>query len=305
MEIVSCALCGSNNTTVVAKKGILHKFGAAFDVRNVICNVCGLVFINPRPTNEEYEKIYLQYGEKRHSLDTKEAIEQYVKMAGVKNKGAQIVDFLMNFIKPGGTALDIGTGAGSVAVALRDHLKMKVEGIEPGVSLAKTVSDLQNFPVFNGNLDDFLKKYPDKKFDLLILHHVFEHFTDPAQRLREFLSMLNSGGLVYMEVPNVLDFKKPMYQFFDLLHPYSYSPVTLAMMLARSGFKIIAWNKNKRWRIQVLIAPMADQRPALETIELKDPSIATATKHFLWRRRLNDMVTAPFRWLKKISYEEQ
>src|SRR3989338_3100216 len=249
VEQVQCG-CGGTKTTVLATKGILHKGEMPRDCTTVICETCGLVFMNPRPSKEEYNRLYAQYGEERHSLDSETAVLNYIKgkEIGLKKKASSIINFLKPHIPSAGTVLDIGTGIGTMSVAMRDQLHWEVEGIEPGVSLAKIISKQFGLNIFNGTLDDFLKNYPEKKFDLLILHHVFEHFTEPVKRLRELLNMLNSGGLIYMEIPNVTDFKKPVHQFFDLLHPYSYSPTTLQNIVEASGAKIIAWNKEKPYR---------------------------------------------------------
>jgi 2-polyprenyl-3-methyl-5-hydroxy-6-metoxy-1,4-benzoquinol methylase len=286
-----CPLCGGIKHKIVSTRGIIQKAGEEVLVTNVLCARCGLVFINPRPEKQEYKSLYQDYGERRHSLNTKEAIIAYINTASGGLKGERVTGFLKTYVHRGGAALDVGVGAGTIAVALKDKLGLEVQGIEPGVLLGQTVSEYCRLPVFIGLLEDYAQKFSEKKFDLIVLHHVFEHFTLPIETMKLLRQLLRPNGIVYIEVPNVLDFKKPVNQFFDLLHPFSYSPATLKRMLILGGFKIIDWNKNKHWRIQIVAAPESDPRPAVANSAFDGRYTAWRTKWFLYWRHLNDYLT--------------
>lgn len=288
MQSIACILCQKNNTIIVGRQAIVRKQGQAVQSINVMCRNCGLVFINPRLESQEYESLYQDYGERRHSLNTKEEINAYIKTSLGGPKGEQVAGFLKPYVRHGDAALDVGVGAAAIAMALKDKLGLDVQGIEPGVLLGRTVSEYCRLPVFIGLLENYAQKFSEKKFDLIVLHHVFEHFTLPVETLQLIGQLLRPNGIVYIEVPNVLDFKKPVNQFFDLLHPFSYSPATLNRVLGIGGFKIIDWNKNKRWRIQIAAAFKADSRPAIKNSALADRHVAWRTKWFLYWRRLND-----------------
>lgn len=290
MENTLCIICHHNNTVFVATRAIVEKQGEEVEAVNVLCRTCGLVFINPRPSADEYQEIYKRYSEERHSLDTPELIVKYIKSIENKTKGQSVAEFLRPYIHSGARALDIGAGAGVLAAALRDYLKIDVTAIEPGVLLAKTVSEYYQLPFFNGNFNQYIAAHSNEQFDLLILHHVFEHFSDPVKELFKLKQKLAPDGILYIEVPNVLDFKKPVNQFFDLLHPFSYSPTTLNLILSLGGFKIINWNKNKRWRIQIIAALKNDARPAVADSALDDRYTVWHTKYFLYWRRINDFL---------------
>ncbi len=290
MENTSCIICHKNNTVVVGTKAIVHKQGQEVQATNVLCRTCGLVFMNPRPDEAEYQDIYKRYSEERHSHTTTEAIIQYINSVENKTKGESVAEFLRPYIHSGMKALDIGAGVGVLAAALRDRLKIDITAIEPGVLLAKTASDYYKLPFFNGNFDQYVETNKNGKFDLLVLHHVFEHFSDPIKELYKLKQSLASNGILYIEVPNILDFKKPVNQFFDLLHPFSYSLETLHQVLKMGGFKIIAWNKSKRWRIQIIAVPVNDSRSALADGETNNRFIAVRTRVFLFKRRMIDIV---------------
>ena len=294
MENTSCIICHKNNTVVVSTKAIVHKQGQEVEATNVLCRTCGLVFMNPRPSEVEYQDIYKRYSEERHSHNTSEAIIEYIKSVENKSKGKSVAEFLRPHIRIGGRALDIGAGIGVLAAALNDHLKIDVVAIEPGVLLSKVASEYYKLPFFNGNFDQYVVAHPNERFDLIVLHHVFEHFSDPMKELAKLQQSLTPNGILYIEVPNILDFKKPVNQFFDLLHPFSYSPATLNQVLKMGGFKIIAWNKNKHWRIQIIAAPMEDARPAVGG-ETNSRFTAVRTRMFLLKRRLVDRLKSIFK----------
>jgi predicted SAM-dependent methyltransferase len=58
---------------------------------------------------------------------------------------------------------------------------------------------------------DFEKFISEKKYDIIYASHVFEHFIDPIAQLKRCKSMLNSGGLIYIAMPDtyMIDFANP------------------------------------------------------------------------------------------------
>lgn len=257
MEYISCKICGPSKTTVLFRKGIFEKGGHVIEFNNVICSNCGLVYRNPRETAAELDEIYKNtYLEKRHMMKDEEAVEKFISTLDPKNKGEQIHDFLKGFLDKDSEILDIGSGLGLIGGFLHQKYGYKTKGIEPSELSARVSEKKYGMPVFHGTIDEFLKSQTaPNKFDCIILHHVFEHFADPVQRLKKLRGILSEKGILYIEVPNILDFKKPITQFFDFLHLYNYSPYTLSQILKKGGFKIVNWNREKRFRIQIVAVP--------------------------------------------------
>jgi len=290
MEYVTCAMCGPSKTTVLSRKGIFKKGGPVIRFQNVICKSCGLVYRNPRPGTLEldglYHKIYL---EKRHSLADEGAALAFLKTVNQKNKGEQVAEFLQGVLNGESHVLDIGSGLGLLGGFLHQKLGVDVLGVEPSELSARVSEQTYGIPVFRGTFDAFLTKRDGRVFDCILLHHVFEHFGDPLGKLRECASILSERGVLYIEVPNVLDFKKPISHFFDSLHLYNYSPATLTGILRLGGFKIIRWNTEKRYRLQILAAPFAHPEPAFAHPEPGEP-IARQTIRYCRRKRALELV---------------
>lgn len=304
MENVSCALCGRDETTTLARKGIFKKNGPVIKFINVICKNCGLVYRNPRQDKNElselYKKIYL---EKRHSFADEAGASAFVKNLDQKNKGEQIADFLIDFLKPKTRILDVGSGLGLVSGYLKNKFGLSVLGIEPSELSGEIARKIYGIEVFSGTLDDYMqKRKEDQKFDCIILHHVFEHFGEPLAKLEELKSLLAPEGVLYIEVPNVIDFKKPISQFFDLLHLYNYSPATLWKMLKAGGYKIIKWNRDKKFRLQVMAAPLTHQSREILLSEKEGSESLKHTFSYCRKKRLRECLNFlldPFRRIKQ------
>ena len=272
--------------------------------QNVICKSCGLVYRNPRPGTLElddlYNKIYL---EKRHSLANEEAAFAFLKTVNQKNKGEQVAEFLKGAVDGQTRILDVGSGLGLLGGFLHQKLGADVLGVEPSELSSRVSERVYGIPVFHGTFDAFLAKRGGRVFDCVILHHVFEHFGDPLPKLRECAELLSERGILYIEVPNVLDFKKPISHFFDSLHLYNYSPATLAGILRLGGFKIIRWNTGKRYRIQILAARFSHPQQAA-SLPGASANVADQTIRYCRRKRALEIAQAlgaPLRALARMA----
>lgn len=63
----------------------------------------------------------------------------------------------------------------------------------------------------------------DHKYDVIILNHVIEHFTDSFGNMKSILKHLNHNGILYAGVPNIDNFDKNQFQN---AHVYYFSPRT-------------------------------------------------------------------------------
>ena len=260
MQNVSCLLCGEGPIRVVASRGIVAKNGPVIPVSNVICLRCGLLFQRPRPEPEELEAMSRSYTEERHGFTSPKELQKYLSGVSWKNKGQALGAFLAEFLAPATRVLDLGCGPGVVIKYLRENFSCPVLGVEPSKVAADFARSEYGLPVYGGTLDDFLRSDGVAEFGVIILHHVFEHLPDPVASLRALRRRMAKDGVLYVEVPDVSSFSKPVDHFFDAMHLWSFTPATLRATLSRGGFKIIRWNRAKRYRIQVVAAADGDSR---------------------------------------------
>lgn len=96
-------------------------------------------------------------------------------------------------------------------------------------------------------------------FDLTSMIFVLEHLRDPAGALAGSVADLASGGLVYIEVPDVLAFerKPPEDDIFCSCHLWMFDPGSLAQLVTRSGFEIAVMRRAHTLRDHYVIRVLA------------------------------------------------
>lgn len=254
--IVSCEICNNNNFKILYKKGIIEKGGAVINFDNQVCKNCGLVFLNPQPEAGDYKSIYQKYELSRHECKTEKDVNNLIDQTNNKNKSENIFNFIKEYLNNEKKVLDIGCGFGHISEGLKKR-GCDVSAVEPSELLSRVVSQRSGINVFNGEFDDFYTQN-NNKFNVVIMQHVFEHFIDPNNKLEQFKNILLPEGVIYMEIPNIASFKKPVNNFFDYMHPFNYSPYTIKKIVEKNGYKIIKVNKDKKYRIQFIISLKTD-----------------------------------------------
>jgi ubiquinone/menaquinone biosynthesis C-methylase UbiE len=134
-----------------------------------------------------YSEVALRYMKRRHA--------------------ARDAAFFLPHLKPGMKLLDCGCGPGTITVgfarAVGHGLVMAVD-VEPGqvVTTEQTAREqgLTNVQVRQANVYDL--PFPDRSFDAIFSHALFEHLADPLAALRQFRRLLKPGGPVGIASPD-------------------------------------------------------------------------------------------------------
>jgi len=127
------------------------------------------------------EKTALNYG---HGLHPKYRLTGYHQ-------------FFIHNIRPGEKILDIGCGQGYVAYQIAKNVsRVKVTGIDLEASNIRLAKKLYRHPRLNFVRGDVLKKLPRKKYDVIILSNVLEHFKNRVGFLRKIVRQLKPDRLL-------------------------------------------------------------------------------------------------------------
>lgn len=188
----SCGLCGSSGGVIVADT---DRKGRPLTV--AICQECGLVRVNPIPSDEELEVYYREEYRLHYKSEYQPGPKQLVR-TGLK--AMERLERLRPWIQAGNRSFDLGAGCGVLAHYL-SRLGMNSGGLEPNEGYARYAANVLKAKVDTGIYQDFELKGDD--VDLLTLFHVLEHLPDPSGFFRRARKWVREGGILAIEVPNV------------------------------------------------------------------------------------------------------
>lgn len=137
---------------------------------------------------------------------------------------------------PGNSFLEIGVGAGEMAAVAKEFL-FDVTGIDIRPAYAEAASKMLDIPI---HAIDFLDFKPDQPYDVICMGDVLEHTTEPVRMLRQAISLLSPGGVLWISTPNfesafsrVTGDKSPLWRACEHLNYFCYR--SLKAMLESMG----------------------------------------------------------------------
>lgn len=249
-EIEFCDLCGNKEFEFLfSGHDLMYNIKGDYSLYR--CTECGLLFINPQPTEKEIAKHYPPH--KYYSLggimpSWKEKLLYVLYKTFYSKKGnpsLKLVFFpvfpLLRFaeILPGGKILDVGCGVGNFLVLMK-YFNMDCHGVEPGKfdeQLAKENNlEIKNCTFLEAN-------YPDNYFDVITLNHVFEHTNCPTETLKKLNRILKPGGTLIIAIPqsDCLAYKifgQCWVQLDIPRHLFTFQEKTIKEYAKKTGFKI-------------------------------------------------------------------
>jgi SAM-dependent methyltransferase len=217
LETVPCAICSTDSDLPLFKNDS-HGFG----LQTVMCSKCGLVYLNPRPTPAEYERLYSGIYEKLFpsAWNTGES-----ELAAERR-------FECYHQHIGSSLLEVGPGDGSF-LSLVSQEGVTVSGIDLS-PYAVNHCQRRGLNVRQGYFAVSKKRYAS-----IAAFHVLEHSLDPVGLLRQFRDSLEHGGRLFIEVPNILG-KWTGLGMIHIAHPVQFCPDSLQAALHLAGFEVIA-----------------------------------------------------------------
>lgn len=230
----TCNLCGQSNFAIYLSNFSEKK------KRILKCENCGLLIIDPFPSEEELLDAYQNdfYG-KEKSQRFGNFLEKIVYLF----RWARAYQ-IKRILKPG-RVLDVGCGRG---ITLHFLKKWGWDCI--GTQISKNAAEYARksfgLKIYEGDLLE--AKFENESFDLVILAHVLEHVPDPLAYLMEINRILTRKGVLMLELPNagnsLIEIFRENWFGWDLpRHLYHFTPLTIARMLSQAGFKVVKKNK--------------------------------------------------------------
>lgn len=223
VKVEACPICGEGD---FVDRLPFRSETSGFEGTYQECKECGHGTLNPRPTDEEYYKMYYE-GAYRSLLESSyPRIRDWCSDHNRAMRAMGILDAskkqgLINATK----VLDFGSGLGILSFLVRTNWGAECTLVEPD-QLWGQFSKEEGFDVYQD-----LSLVVDKKFDLILVSHVLEHMTEPYAVMKSLIRLLAPAGTIYVEVPTFGP---------SLFHPQVFTPRSLQWMMEFLGVRLIA-----------------------------------------------------------------
>jgi 2-polyprenyl-3-methyl-5-hydroxy-6-metoxy-1,4-benzoquinol methylase len=206
----------------------------------VRCDNCSLLFLLNIPDEKE---IYEDYYKIEFTKEDYNAESKYPYLADIFEINRQRIQKLNQLQKAlkstGKKILDIGCGSGLFLKTAKDE-GYETYGIDISANALKFAKEEFGLNAEAKSTEDIINE--EKKFDIITLWHVLEHFLNPVKELISIKDLLSPGGYIFIEVPNFnsAEFRLSGYKWKGGNHPKYhrtfFSNKTLEETLMRSGF---------------------------------------------------------------------
>jgi len=226
---VPCELCGTRDSVEI----VATRERDGTPLRVVMCPHCGLVWNDPRPSAEALEAYYRE----EYRLDYKGTVEPKPKhtLRAVRVAIARCRK-LRAELSPGQPVLDLGAGGGEVVYVLQ-RLGFDARGLEPNEGYARFAREQLGVAVNSGRWQQ--ASIPPGSLSAVTLFHVMEHLDRPLDAMRLIRGWLKTGGLLWIEVPNVEAVCQAPTHRFHRAHLYNFNEATLMDLGRRAGFDAV------------------------------------------------------------------
>ena len=222
MVYINCKLCGSNDYKLLFKKKDYTYQISEIDFCVVKCKQCGLVYVNPRPDENEihnyYPNEFYQTNITKEKLLEESQFHNELKYSYIKE------------LKPG-CLLDIGCNKGEFMYYM-EKKGWDVYGVEFSIK----PPNMFDKRIFYGDIKK--ADFNHEQFDLITMWAVLEHVYEPMEMLQYAYKLLKKNGIIVILVTNFKAFPGWFMQQDDIpRHTTLFTKNTLKCMLNKSGFK--------------------------------------------------------------------
>ena len=233
---ILCNTCGADETQLLWKIAVSetkYNIDPSLKFNIVRCQQCGLIYINPRLTENDTDNIYIEC--------LKHFPEEEIKQSDARRKSDAVRHLLqLKKLIPSGKLLELGFGFGTFLKEAHDagYDAIGIEMSEEHYTNCKKMG----LNVIHDRIQNvsFSKEY----FDIIYANQLFEHLYDPKGVLEIASPFLKMGGILMVGVPNIgcLSAKihgKKWEHLSPVEHLFYYNYKTLSHLFSRCGFKVI------------------------------------------------------------------
>lgn len=209
-----CPLCGSSQNFQCYKEKILDIDYSEGNFKTninqyLICEICGLIYLYPRPFANDLQKYY-------SSIPVSQ-ISNSVLNEYKKPEYERTVNFILsNICLDNGNIIDVGAATGDLLRRFEHCKNVHLKGIEASKDCCDFAKKHYGIEMINEQLEDIdlVECGLLESADLVLCCHTLEHIIDPANFLHKLNSIIKPSGFLYIEVPStriLSTFSNPRY----------------------------------------------------------------------------------------------
>jgi 2-polyprenyl-3-methyl-5-hydroxy-6-metoxy-1,4-benzoquinol methylase len=232
--------CGAAKDTDVVLSEI-DRYG--FNLQSVLCMNCGTVRFDPYLDADSLNDFYSHTYRKMYGLDIQDkGYDDY--FAGQSSYARKILSVTQSSLQPNSWICEVGCGGGGALKYLQDQ-GFNVAGCDYDIAALEFAKQQGVQNTCYGGLEAIASQYADIKFDLIYLHHVFEHLSDPIAFLKDCKQYLTPQGKVVVIVPDVHQIDRigtqpamgNLLMYLHIAHKYNFSLEGIQQLCVHAGYR--------------------------------------------------------------------
>jgi SAM-dependent methyltransferase len=208
-----------------------HPLANGYEV--VCCESCGFVYADTAVTQQDYDRFYASFSKYEDRQTATGGGETPSDARRLKETAEDIARFVHH---RAARVLDVGCANGGLLARLKDMGLANLCGFDLP---AGCVENTRNLGI-EAHIGSATQHPPGVgKFDLIILSHVLEHLRDLHQAVRGLEPLLQSGGHIYIEVPDASEYASHVaapFQDFNTEHINHFSMRGMENLMGQLGF---------------------------------------------------------------------
>lgn len=260
---ISCLLCAVPGPAELVSPALRDDSSGRFRV--IRCLTCGHVQISPLPSPEEDRAFYEANRQIRNLMEG-------VDVSLWKRKAAADTDRHVGWLNSvlsdrGSAVLDVGCGYGFFVDACQ-RAGYQATGIDVSQERLASATGQMQGTFIQGRIDEAFVAAHHSRFRAVTLFHVLEHLRTPSTFLRQCFELLEHGGWLLIEVPNLADElldQKAEYRAFywQRAHLSYFDAARLELALRQAEFKHFSVRGVQRYGLRNLLSWLEEGKPQL------------------------------------------
>jgi SAM-dependent methyltransferase len=203
LEKVDCCVCNHSHATPVGVGKDFEYHTSDDSFLAVRCNECGLVYLNPRPAESEFPRIY---PDTYHAYAFSEESFGFVYKVRRRLEAKRLLDICRD-LPADARIIDVGCGDGFHLDLLREFgpSSWRLEGVDLD-ERAAAMARRRGLTVHLGTVQDL--PLPRASYDFALMIQTIEHVISPPEVLSAVCALLKPGGRLLIVTDNTdsLDF---------------------------------------------------------------------------------------------------